>query len=156
MNRAELLIDLSQFVGETVRSGIQRVLVELIRRWPTDMVSADVGYRDSEGYTIVSLEGARSAVQGYFDDDAENAHPGQVVGGVKRHLDQLATAKIPTSDLAKHFSAYLLPELTFRSEVLDMLHQWNSIEPQRTFAIFYDALPLTESSALQRAAPDGN
>jgi len=140
MTKAEMLIDLSQFASEPARSGIQRVLIELIRGWPPGIVSADVGYCDKDRYSIVSLERAQSVLRNHFNGDAENVGAEQA-GRLKARLEQMVTAKIPKGQLGNSYEAYLLPDVTFSDEILDVLSHWNSWRPLKTFAIFFDALP---------------
>ena len=141
MSDGELIIDLSQFIAWPARSGIQRVLVELIRQWPSSILPVHVAYRNDDHYEIVSLEGAQSILQGYFD--GSNAGIEQSSSDLRAQFDNNSIARIPTGNLAGAYSAYLLPELTYHHEILDVLRQWGRDHPQRTFAIFYDALPQT-------------
>jgi glycosyltransferase involved in cell wall biosynthesis len=134
MSGAQLLIDMTQFVHEPARSGVQRVLVELIRNWPHAVVSADIGYATDASYAIVPLQRAGDALQTHF---ADVAPPGS-------NLDRCAVARVPADELMSRYSAYLLPEPSYRDEVLDMLRHWRNQRPQSTFALFFDALPLTD------------
>ena len=138
----ELLVDLSQFVSSPARSGVQRVLVELIRKWPLNVVSAEIGYLDETGYSIVPFEEATALLQNHFDD-RNGATSEQAAADLKAELDQAVIAKGPVDEIAYQHSAYLLPELTYHDNRLDILRKWGSERPQRTFAIFYDALPQT-------------
>lgn len=134
MSGTQLLIDLTQFVCEPARSGVQRVLVELIRNWPADAMAADIGYATNGSYAIVPRERAADALRSHFEDEAEPAS----------RLDGCATRRIPAEELMRHYPAYLLPEPSYRGEVLDVLRDWCSQRPHHTFAIFFDALPMTD------------
>ncbi|HKP23816.1 MAG TPA: glycosyltransferase [Dongiaceae bacterium] len=134
MTGAELLIDLTQFVHLPARSGVQRVVVELIKSWPDGVVAADIGYATDGGYAVAPLERAVADVANHFGDGADHA---------ASNLDRWTTVPVPTDELAGRYSAYLLPDVSYRDDVLDVLRHWRSKRPRSTFAIFYDALPLT-------------
>ena len=115
----------------------------MISGWPRQIISAAVGYRDSEVYRIVSLEQAGAVLQDYFHGGAYSDDSGHTTGAVKERLDRVTATTIPAGQLGQHFSTFLLPEPTYRDDVLDTLCQWNNSQPRRTFGIFYDALPQT-------------
>ena len=143
MTQAPVLIDLSQFVREPARSGIQRVLVELISGWPLDNPQACIGYLDGGQYGIVGLETAKMALKQHFAADIGSAEPGGSAGEMRRRLREGAIALLPADEIMERFAAYLIPEPSFHDDILDMMHRWSSSRPHSTAAIFYDALPQT-------------
>jgi glycosyltransferase involved in cell wall biosynthesis len=143
MTLASVLIDLSQFVRAPARSGIQRVLVELISGWPLDRLPACIGYLEGGQYGIVGLETAKLAFKQHFEADIGSAQPGGSAGEMRRRLWEGAIALVPADEIMDRFAAYLIPEPTFHDDVLDMMDRWSSSRPQSTAAIFYDALPQT-------------
>ena len=136
MSGARLFVDLTQFVSEPARSEVQRALMELIRNWSPAGIAADIGYAANGSYAIVPREHAADALRGYFETDGAMADPAS-------RLDPCATARVAAGELVSRYSAYLLPEPSHRAEVLDVLCQWRRERPRCTFALFFDALPLT-------------
>ena len=114
MNEAQLFVDLTQFVSEPARSGVQRVLMELIRNWPTAGITADIGYAANGSYAVVPREHAADALRGYFTTDSAMADPAS-------RLDRCATVRVTADELINHYSAYLLPKPSYRAEVLNVL-----------------------------------
>ncbi len=137
MSGAQLFVDLTQFVSEPARSGVQRALTELMRNWPTAGIATDIGYAANGTYAIVPREHAADALRGHFETGSATAGPAS-------RLDRCVTARVAAGELVSRYSAYLLPEPSYRAEVLDVLCQWRRERPRSTFALFFDALPLTD------------
>ena len=56
MSRPHLLVDVSQYVGHPVTSGVQRTLWQLARRWTGDLVDALFAVRVDDEMVIVDRQ----------------------------------------------------------------------------------------------------
>ncbi len=110
MTQAPVLIDLSQFVRAPARSGIQRVLVELISGWPLDDLQACVGYLDGGQYGIVGLETAKTVLKQHFAADIGSAEPGESAGEIRRR-----SGRAPSRSFPRTRSWSGLPPISFPS-----------------------------------------
>ena len=133
-------VDIEQFVADPYGSGIQRVLQYLAREWPTDLAEGifvipcgdDVWLLDPEqAAELISLA---FALQGSEDLRID----------VTAHLATLeeSVERIPSSKLAEHVDAWLLPEVSYLPSVLTRFEELADVVP--TGMIGYDALPMTE------------
>ena len=133
-------IDLGQFVSDPYTSGIQRVLQYLAREWPSDEIPADFVIPYGRDFLLLSP----SQAAGVFD--AAFAATGgedvrRVVQEMVEHLGR-ESPRVRPSELLSMYSSWLLPEVSYNSEVLSRLELFASTMP--CTMIGYDALPMTD------------
>lgn len=146
-----ILIDLSQFCSWPARTGIQRVLCEMLANWPNEAVAADVGAQMGGTYRIVNLDAASSCLREMFGADLT----GERTTGLRHSIESFMVARTEKSmssdELLREYDGYFLPEPTFRDDFLAGLGKWLDSRAGDTFALLYDALPQTNPEVF--AAP---
>ena len=133
-------VDLEQFVTDPQSSGIQRVLQQLAREWPTDRAQADfvVPYRG--GFLLLSPQQADGLTSLAFSATSGD----ELRHVVAEQLEQLAQ-RAPSVDegrLLALYGAWLLPEVSYLPSVLERFERFARIMP--TAMIGYDVLPMSE------------
>ncbi len=145
--KPRLLIDISQFAGHPLPTGIQRTLLFMTRFWPEEQIDADFGFlsNGSSKYAILALEAFRESLEWTFNTRAQEvglapgSHPEPIFERLSGQTnDFLYPDKIP-----QQYDGYLLPEHTFNDQILETVETCLEQMSGRCFAIAYDALPQT-------------
>ncbi len=136
-------IDIEQFVRDPYGSGIQRVLQQLAKKWPTELGAADfVAPLGTTGQQFVLLDPNQAA--DLFSLSFLSRDSGDVRSRVDELLAEYSQAA-PVVDLGRLlalYSAWLLPEVSYLPAVLQRFELFQRIMPAAM--IGYDALPMTE------------
>jgi len=143
MNR-RLFIDVSQFIGYPVATGVQRTLLFLAEYWPAESVTAEVGFREGghSHYMVVPLPAFRDALKWVFTSK-HDAEPGVTSQQLIERLSVNSTISMTPDQLSEAYDGYLLPEPTFREDILDTVDLCSARMGNSCFAIIYDALQQT-------------
>lgn len=148
---ARLLIDISQFAGYPILTGIQRTLLSLARYWPAGEVTAEIGFRyqDDSRYTIAPLRSLWDASFLLFADRAREQEPGY--DGSRRlreYLSSHATAHLDPQEIPETFDGYLICEAAFEDHVLDTVDYCAESMGHRCMAFVHDAIPQTHPEVI--------
>lgn len=133
-------IDLEQFVIDPYGSGIQRVLQQLARHWPSELVGATFVVPYENEFLLLTPHQTDALVSTAFErEELVSRHV-----RVRASLDEFAKTvpHVRVAGLLPMFSAWLLPEVSYLPAVLARAELF-----RRTMAltmIGYDALPMTE------------
>ena len=133
-------VDLEQFVNDPQSSGIQRVLQQLAREWPSDLAQADFVVPHRGQFLLLSAQQADALISLAF---AVNTGE-QLREAVSSHVDEIAP-QAPIVDegrLLALYGAWLLPEVSYSPSVLERFERFARIMP--TSMIGYDVLPMSE------------
>lgn len=135
-------VDLEQFVTDPQSSGIQRVLQQLAREWPSDRANADfvVPYRGQ--FLLLSSQQADSLISLAF-----TTHDGdQLRQAVNESIEALAqeTPRMDEGRLLALYGAWMLPEVSYLPSVLQRFERFANIMPAAM--IGFDVLPMSEPS----------
>lgn len=130
-------VDLEQFARDPFGSGIQRVLLQLARQWPSEISVEFVVPRDRDFMLLSALQAAELLEIPFLPRESDT------------DLRQLVLTKIEgfealETDLAGllgMFDSWLLPEVSYLSEVLQRFRMMS--ECMHTTMIGFDALPMT-------------
>lgn len=132
-------IDLEQFARDPYGSGIQRVLQQLAKFWPTEDIEADFIFPDGSLFALLSAESAHSILSIPFsriDSDAD------LRDLVRDAIQAAPGSRVREADLLSLYTAWLLPEVSYLPEVLERFRIFNA--SMITVMIGFDALPMTE------------
>ena len=131
-----ILIDVTQLVRQPARSGIQRVVHELLRRWPGD-VDARCVFSEVDDPTlhVVAIGDVAAALDGGF------TVPGASPGVVSDRCRDAAEGTVNEAALAAGDQAVLLPEPSFLTDVVDRMRRLDHYGVP-TMVLAYDALPV--------------
>ncbi|HEY7825016.1 MAG TPA: glycosyltransferase [Acidimicrobiia bacterium] len=133
-------MDLEQFVNDPQSSGIQRVLQQLAREWPSDQAQADfvVPYRGQ--FLLLAPQQADDLISLAFTlttgEELREAVGEQVVDLAAE------TPSIDEGRLLALYGAWLLPEVSYLPSVLQRFERFARVMP--TAMIGYDVLPMSE------------
>ena len=133
-------VDLEQFVTDPQSSGIQRVLQQLAREWPSERANADFVVPDGGQFLLLSTQQADSLLSLAF-----TTHDGdQLRKAVSERMVVLAqeAPRIDDSRLIPLFDYWLLPEVTYLPSVLQRFERFTGHMP--TSMIGFDVLPMSE------------
>jgi glycosyltransferase involved in cell wall biosynthesis len=137
-----LLVDVTQFVGQPATSGVQRTLWHLAKRWPGNLVEALFGTRVGDRMITVEPATLAQVIGSAFERRPRtDSNPGTATNDVLAAIEAASTLAIPVDDLDIYFDGYLLPEPTWRPDVLATAAAVVANPMVRTFALVYDALP---------------
>ncbi|ADL02587.1 glycosyltransferase [Brevundimonas subvibrioides] len=136
-----LFIDVTEFVTNPIRTGIQRVIRELLGRWPADIPRRVVWFDDRVG----GLVPVREELLAYLIDSPSDP----VLDGEqtrRKSLDFLASTTPPALDLRRE-DRVLVPEL-FASRARALFYRRLQGRQVSIRAIVYDILAWTQPDAL--------
>jgi glycosyltransferase involved in cell wall biosynthesis len=150
--RQQVFVDVSQFVGDPVPTGIQRTLLFLAKCWPAepDFPKVWYGFKSPPSasragsafdYVVVTAEIFSAAVETLFC--ARGSPPSRDPAGLFDELRRHAIRTIHPADIPSAFDGFLLPEITGRDDVLDTLSHCHRRLGRRCMAIVHDILPQT-------------
>lgn len=133
-------VDLEQFVNDPQSSGIQRVLQQLAREWPSDRAQADFVVPHRGQFLLLSPQQADALISLAF---AVNTGE-QLRKAVKDYVGEIAqhTPIVDEGRLLALYGAWLLPEVSYSPSVLERFERFARIMP--TAMIGYDVLPMSE------------
>jgi glycosyltransferase involved in cell wall biosynthesis len=126
-------VDVTQFSRQPARTGVQRMLAEMARAWPTDAETVFVA-RVADHLQAVSSGEFAAIVDAHFAARGPAIGPEQVRAGFSRGR------RVRPAQLDE--AAWLLPEPTYDLEVLDDLHR-RGAAGQRVGAVVHDCFPQT-------------
>jgi glycosyltransferase involved in cell wall biosynthesis len=127
-----IVLDVTELVGNPIRAGIQRVVRELIRRWPADVPMRVARYEHGEGLVAVSdrvIELITDASQ-----DAASLQPNEISLEVTRLLS------VKTPGLPKNGHVFV-PEVFFEGRRCAYHQARVRIDPTSVGFIAYDFIP---------------
>lgn len=130
-------VDLTQFARDPYGSGIQRVLQQLARFWPTADLPADFVVPTEHGHALLSPEQADHVLSVPF-------HPrtGDLREAVAAAVAAQDAPRVKDGDLLAIHDAWLLPEVSYLPEVLERVEVFAACMP--VAMIGYDTLPMSE------------
>ena len=140
---ARILIDMSQFSGWPARTGIQRVLKEMLSYWPSHIVAADIGVQVAEGYRVLPLGKVSGFLDRLFRGDIPDNSEAALKQAMSSFVDTATDKSVSFDDLFNLYDGYFLPEPTFRDDVLSVLARWQKLREADSFVLLYDALLQT-------------
>jgi Glycosyl transferases group 1 len=130
-----VIMDISQLVSWPARSGVQRLLLELFRHWPDDILPIEAGFQLDDCFFLVSPQNLCVEMERLFSETGDikvDEFQARLIAVGDRHRD-------PRGVIASA-SAYFLPEPTYTVETLSRVREfYRSGRP--TFALVMDALP---------------
>lgn len=130
-------VDLEQFVRDPYGSGIQRVLQQLARWWPTDVQAKFFVPRNDE---LLSISPSQ-AIE-LLDIPFERGLSGsELREALWSHLGSIDAPALTEQEITEKFDAWLLPEVSYLPGVLQRFRVMQNVMP--TAMIGYDALPMT-------------
>lgn len=136
-------IDLEQYVVDPQSSGIQRVLQQLARTWPTDVIEADFVIPSRDGsrscHALLTPEQADDLVTQAFQATETETSLHQ---RVREWANTVDAPKVGTTELLGLYDAWLLPEVSYLPSVLERTRQRQASMP--TTMIAYDVLPMID------------
>lgn len=136
-------IDLEQFVVDPQSSGIQRVLQQLARTWPTDVLDAEFVVPSVDGSrrcsALLTPEQADTLVSMAFEADAESVDLHECV---RNRADSVDAPRASELELMARYDTWLLPEVSYLPTVLERTARFRSSMP--TTMIAYDVLPMID------------
>jgi len=133
-------IDVGQFVEDPYASGIQRVLQYLAREWPTEDVPCDFVVPFGNEFLLASAQQAATLFDTAFEAESADQLRTSVEGVVRSLADVCVHVDLGT--LVSLYTAWLLPEVSYSSAVLERLRIFRQSMP--VTMIGYDALPMTD------------
>ena len=141
-------IDLEQFVTDPYGSGIQRVLQQLARHWPNEVIHADFVVPFNGEFLLLKPTEAATLLDTAFDFRNREG----LGEAVKSHVARLSdhAPRVRQGQLLSMFSAWLLPEVSYLPSVLSRFRLFSRV--MTSVMIGFDALPMTEP-ANYRFAP---
>ena len=130
-------IDLSQFALDPFGSGVQRVLQQLAKHWPSE-VPAEFLLPTSEGFAVLHPVASFELLSSTFESrPADHEAPELIAGQIKSLMfDEIASTKV-----ADRYSSWLVPEMTYDSKILRRIRAMQDLMP--VTMIGYDALPMS-------------
>ncbi len=132
-------IDLEQFVADPYRSGIQRVLQQLAVNWPSQSLEASFVVPWESQHLLLSPSQAADLISLAFSREAESSLHEVIAKRV--HRLAVSAPAVSSALLMPLFSAWLLPEVSYRPVVHQRFRAFQEVMP--TAMIGYDALPMT-------------
>lgn len=133
-------IDLEQFVTDPYGSGIQRVLQQLARYWPSELIGASFVVPDGNDFLLLAPEQADALVSTAFERDESGDRRARVQASIAE-LGNSAPRLRPAA-LLPMFSAWLLPEVSYLPAVLARAELFRRAMP--LVMVGYDTLPMIE------------
>lgn len=146
-------VDLEQFVRDPYATGVQRVLVELARNWPTDIpvefvvpMGTDPRVITSQPthYGLLSAEQATTLISIPFGTYGAEGTPESLDLRfvVQAHLELVDPPRVSEDELERRYSSWLLPEPSYLEAVLE---RWTAMGQAnlRSGMIAHDILPMS-------------
>ena len=143
-----ILMDLTQYASWPARTGVQRTLLEVARRWKDDRIEGRFGIWDGNGYLVGSLRAAGRVIGATFGQLDESTAPHSVASA----LADLADEAIDPRAIEDRFVAFVLPEPTFQLGSLDVAAALSSSIRAPSCFLYFDALPLCHPEHFPRSA----
>jgi glycosyltransferase involved in cell wall biosynthesis len=140
-------VDLTQFARDPYGSGIQRVLQQLARCWPTDELAVDFALPTDDGVALLSAAQAEQVLSVPF-----GPRSGDLREAVAAAVAEQDAPRVKDGDLLAIHDAWLLPEVSYLPEVLDRVEVFAACMP--VVMVGYDTLPMSEP-ANYRFVPGG-
>jgi glycosyltransferase involved in cell wall biosynthesis len=138
-----VLVDVSQWAYWPAATGVQRVLDHLAAEWQGDEVEAAFGFLEGDSFAVGPIAGFASVMRSRFEQREQAEDVSELRVSVLERLRSACDGLIPVDRLARSFLGYLLPEPTFRDDSLSVFASLSKRSSLVTFALYYDALPLT-------------
>lgn len=135
---ATIGIDLEQFVRDPYASGIQRVLHQLAKNWPSDMAAAEFVVPVGDRFGLLDSAQATELLAIAFTPREAGVDLRDLVND---YLTENVTTTVPLGDLLAIYDAWLLPEVSYLPSVFERLDVFHRC--MRTTMIGYDTLPQT-------------
>ena len=136
-------IDLEQYVVDPQSSGIQRVLQQIARTWPSALIEADFIVPSHDGsrpcFALVTPKQADRLISHSF---AGGAHEASLHERVKTWVDSVEAPRVDSAELISLYDAWLLPEVSYLPAVLERTRAFQASMP--TTMIAYDVLPMID------------
>ena len=149
MTEKAVLCDLTEFIANPVRTGIQRVTYEILSRWPgpRPLVPARV---TADGKMVLVAAKIFEEMAAYFGGrDGDEKAKQRILAYAGRNGTALSRR-----DLG-HYHAVLNTELFFAEPRVDFYRKLLADFGERTFVIFYDWLPWLHPECFPHDAPLG-
>ena len=135
-------IDVEQFVRYPYATGIQRVLQQLARHWPSDVLDAEFIVPVQEGFARFSPPQMATLVDLVFQHRGSERDLREVVND---HVIEVTQAEGPRpvslGELLSMYDRWVLPEVSYLPSVLERFEIFQRCMP--TLMIGFDALPMT-------------
>ena len=131
------LVDISQFMGRPIPSGVQRVLGHMAEWWDEDVVEARFGYLEGSAYVTTEAAVFAALVRDVF------AHSGTVTESWAKERLRSRGSVVGLLDVPRLFGAYVLPEPAPRPDVVELLTSMLEENEVPVCGVAYDAFPVT-------------
>ena len=130
-------IDLGQYAIDPFGSGVQRVLQQLAHHWPED-TPAEFLIPTEAGFGALNADGAYRLLSTTFESrPADHEAPALIAEKAR----SLFVGERRFSQLDKHYSSWLVPEMTYNQRILQRIRVVQEVLPVTMIA--YDALPMS-------------
>jgi len=131
-----ILFDLTEFISNPVRTGIQRVTLEILARWTGSLPLIPVALDNSGRLGVLSSE-VNELILGYFrtSPDGDSRARDELLGADHKFVERL------TSKQVAHQQAVFNAELFFDSRRIEFYHKLLLLMQDRLFFLVYDFLP---------------
>lgn len=134
------IADITQLVSWPARSGVQRLLLELFRHWPTEVLPIELAFESEGSFFVMSPPQFSAEMDRWFsnrDDDDQHEFRSRLCAIAERHRDPRG--------IVSAAPAYFLPEPTYNKQTLSRVRAfYDSGRP--TFSLVMDALPALKPS----------
>ena len=136
-------VDLEQYVADPQSSGIQRVLQQLARTWPSEIIEADFVVPSRDGsracFALLTAQEADSLISMAFESE-DSTH--SLRERVLTWVESQQVPKVSEAELMAMYDAWLVPEVSYLPTVLQRAARFQSSLP--TTMIAYDVLPMID------------
>lgn len=133
----DLYLDLTELLTNPIRTGIQRVEVELIKWWPKEVPFRIAKFNPSRGMIVLS-EGASDCVRRLFT--TADAESDRVIAELKKLTESPDNLALEFDD---ENTRLVVPELFYDGARIAYYSSLNPRQMKRTFLLVFDLLPLT-------------
>lgn len=147
---ARILIDLTQFSAWPARTGVQRVLNEMLAHWPSHILAADICVQSMDDYQIIPLRKTSQFLERLFKD-LQESDDDSLKAATASFVAESTERRASFEELLGLYDGYFLPEPTFRDPVLYTLARWSEFRVSGVFALLYDVLLQTNPEVYDKA-----
>lgn len=143
----KLGIDVSQLYSWPAASGIQRLLLGLLKTWPDNLILGECVFWAAGELHRVDRETVASALEQRFSDTRSDVEAEEAF---RLSVWKARTSVVPVEDLGAHFDAWLLPEPSYQSVVLRNLRQ--ALQQMPVGALLMDITPERADNRVMASA----
>jgi glycosyltransferase involved in cell wall biosynthesis len=136
VDQSGILYDLTEFIANPIRTGIQRVTLEILARWTGSMPLIPVALDDRERLFVLSPK-VNKAILGFFraNDGNDSGARDELLAAFQLFSESLSLEQIVRR------RAVLNAELFFSQRRIEFYHRLSFLMGERLFFLAYDFLP---------------